>query len=330
MRRRTSPRADESDARIAQLEDKIDSLVSAMQTITSSIGSSGAMTASVPGIAVGLPSQANSAPSNPSVGDGLTPATDSASVPQPPAALYSIPILEISAARAEECLAFFRTRMLPNFPFISFPPDMTAVRLRQDRPALFHAILTVTTFSTQKKLSLAEHLKQLLFTSALINVQSNMDLLLASLTYLTWSTDAFLGRADLVSRLMTIAVSLVHDMRLFKPAAPDVQLTMMMTQGGHYEEDHFPAEDTAQGVMERNRALLATFMLSSRSVSHPCLYCTDLKKKIYCGRPHRSSVSNVHGWQHLIPPWAPGCPAVDTSDGRLTPRRRSKQVMFDR
>lgn len=153
--------------------------------------------------------------------------------------------------------------MLPSFPFINLTPDITAEQLRRNRPCLFRAILTVTTFSTQKKLALAEDLKRLLFTSALVGVQSSIDLLLGILTYLAWSTDAFLGRADLISRLMMLAISLVYDLRLFKPCQPDVQLFMVITQGGcAYDQD--TGEETVQGFMEKQRALLACFVLSSK------------------------------------------------------------------
>lgn len=58
-------------------------------------------------------------------------------------------------------------------------------------------------------------LKRLIFTSSI-------DLLLGLLTYLAWSTDAFLGRADLIYRLMMLALSIVYDLRLFKASSPDV------------------------------------------------------------------------------------------------------------
>ena len=80
--------------------------------------------------------------------------------------------------QADERLDFFRSQMLPYFPFINLTPDMTSSYLRQNRPFLFQAIYTVTIFSTQEKLIQVEELKRVLFTSALLEVQSNIDLLL--------------------------------------------------------------------------------------------------------------------------------------------------------
>ncbi|OKP08281.1 hypothetical protein PENSUB_5648 [Penicillium subrubescens] len=170
--------------------------------------------------------------------------------------------------QADERLNFFRSRMLPFFPFIDLTPNMTTWYLRQNRPFLFQAIHTVTTFSTQERLPKIEELKHVLFTSALLEVQSNIDLLQGLLTYLTWSTDAFLGRADLLSRLMMLAISLVYDLRLFKPSSKDVEVMMTITQGRADDNSQSPADKTPHELLERQRAVLACFILSSNISSH--------------------------------------------------------------
>jgi hypothetical protein len=142
--------------------------------------------------------------------------------------------------------------------------DVTATGLRQDRPVLSQAIITVTTFSTRIKAAHVERFKSMLFTAALMEAQSSMDLLQALLTYLTWSTDLFLGGADVVSRLMMLAVSLAYDLRLFKPTQFDVQLAMTLTQGETYDPVKDQEVDTIQDYAERQRALLACFVLSSK------------------------------------------------------------------
>jgi hypothetical protein len=162
--------------------------------------------------------------------------------------------------------------MLPFFPFIDLTPNMTTWYLRQNRPFLFQAIHTVTTFSTQERLPKIEELKHVLFTSALLEVQSNIDLLQGLLTYLTWSTDAFLGRADLLSRLMMLAISLVYDLRLFKPSSKDVEVMMTITQGRADDNSQSPADKTPHELLERQRAVLACFILSSKCVYRLFIY----------------------------------------------------------
>nr|Q0CF67.2 RecName: Full=Transcription factor ATEG_07667; AltName: Full=Azasperpyranone A biosynthesis cluster B protein ATEG_07667 [Aspergillus terreus NIH2624] len=217
-----------SDRRIARLEDKMESLLSAMQSFIGTTASSASSANVIQPQQLncdGLPSStsySNSSlvtPASSTLGfnEGQTFAPDSLTTVSPNsnqnAIFLSQPYVPSTPApspnHADERLHFFRTRMLPSFPFLDLTPDMTSWYLRQNRPFLFQAIHTVTTFSTQERLTQVEELKRLIFTSALLKVQSNIDLLLGLLTYLAWSTDPFLGRADLVSRLMMLAISLV-------------------------------------------------------------------------------------------------------------------------
>lgn len=259
----------ESDARIAQLEGKVDTLMSVLQA---TVGTSGTPVdlnrllnteQNIPTSSTSGSSHSTTGSTNPNTtSQGPTPTTE----PFPTAPIHSDPSSDISPLQAEESLNFFRTRMLPHFPFLHLPPDQTAWQLRIDRPILFQAILTVTTLSTQRKLLQAEHFKRLIFTSALIEAQSNIDLLLGIVTYIAWSTDAFLGRANLLSRLMMLAISLVYDLRLFKPSSPDVQLIVRLTQG--YSESELETRasggGTLESFLEQQRAVLACFVLSSK------------------------------------------------------------------
>ncbi|KLJ07841.1 hypothetical protein EMPG_16670 [Blastomyces silverae] len=286
VRKRNAQVAEESDTRIARLEDKMESLLSAVQSLVGSPG--------VPGASVNVfqpfqPLSANAVlPSTPftnstlvnsanislSFSEGSSSGSGSIAPTSPHpnqpflSHRYSLPPSTPSLYQADERLNFFRSRMLPYFPFINLTPDITSGYLRQNRPFLFQAIHTVTTFSTQERLVQVEELKRLLFTSALLKVQSNIDLLLGLLTYLAWSTDAFLGRADLISRLMMLAISLVYDMRLFKPSSVDVEVMMAVTQGRSEENSQSADNETPYGLLERQRAVLACFILSSNISSH--------------------------------------------------------------
>jgi hypothetical protein len=277
--------------RISRLEDKMESLLSAIQSFIGARGETGpAVNVIQPtnghGIASSTTSHSNSTLVNPTdtnlaFSDGSTFAAGSIATvsPHPNALLlphqYPLSPNSGSSIQTDERLNFFRSRMLPFFPFIDLPPNMTTWYLRQNRPFLLQAIHTVTTFSTQERLPQVEELKRVLFTSALLEVQSNMDLLLGLLTYLTWSTDAFLGRADLLSRLMMLAISLVYDLRLFKPSSKDVEVMMMITQGQADDSRQRPADQTPYELLERQRAVLACFILSSKCVFPLFIYQTN-------------------------------------------------------
>jgi hypothetical protein len=147
---------------------------------------------------------------------------------------------------------------------MAFAGDTTATQLRHDRPFLFQAIMVATTFPNRQRQARAEHFRELLFRSAFLKTQSSMDLLLGLLTYLTWTTDLFLGAADLVSRLMMLATSLVQDLRLFKPVQLDVQLCTAMTSGKAYDTGPIESGNTYQDQLEKRRALLACYVLSTK------------------------------------------------------------------
>lgn len=237
-------------------------MLSAVQSIASSSGSSPEILRLLNENSVPLSTSGpNDTPANvigtsQSISGVPTPGTDPSPLVQSPS--------EPSSHQTEESLEFFRSQMLPYFPFINLTPDITAWHLRQNRPFLLQAILAVTTFSSQKRLAHIEDLKRVLFASAFLEVQSNIDLLLGLLTYLAWNTDAFLGRADLISRLMILAISLVYDMRLFKPPQPDTVIMMTMTQGQDYQSDQNSNNETVTDLIEKQRAVLACFVLSSK------------------------------------------------------------------
>lgn len=269
---------DASDTRIARLEDKMESLLTAMSSFIASPGASGPSVNILQSLD-GHSSSSSASHSNSALltSNGTTLGfNDGSAFPKHPSSAaspesnalflphhYLLSPNVSSPNHEDEQINFFRSRMLPSFPFINLTPDMTSWYLRQSRPVLYQAIQTVTTFSTQERLTHVEVLKHLVFTSAFLKVQSNIDLLLGILTYLAWSTDAFLGRADLVSRLMMLAISLLYDLRLFKPSSPDVQLLMAITQGRE-ENSQNPCDVAPYDLLERQRAILACFILSSK------------------------------------------------------------------
>ncbi|PIG83065.1 C6 transcription factor [Aspergillus arachidicola] len=269
VRRRHGPMAEGSDTRIARLEEKMKSLLAAMDTFVSSSGSFGTLADTTRPGATSIGALTNTTSSDLSARLALSNATVST---HPNSSLQASSYATSPTAsllnQEDGRLEYFRTRMLPYFPFIDLPPEMTTQYLRQNRPFLLRAIYTVTTFSNQEKLAQVEELKHLLFTSALLKVEPSIDMLLGLLTYIAWSTDTFLGRADLVSRLMMLAISLVYDLRLFKPSPPDVQVMMAISQGQAQDPRPGPNAETLCSLSEGRRAVLACFVLSSNLSSH--------------------------------------------------------------
>ncbi|KAE8422603.1 hypothetical protein BDV36DRAFT_310305 [Aspergillus pseudocaelatus] len=259
VRRRHGPTAEGSDTRIARLEEKMEDSPSSFGALADTTQPRSTSNGAFVNI-TNSDSSTRLALANATVSTHPNPSPHSSSYATSPTA--SLPNHE------DGRLAYFRNQMLPYFPFIDLTPEMTTQYLRHNRPFLLRAIHTVTTFSTQERLAQVEGLKHLLFTSALLRVESSIDMLLGLLTYIAWSTDTFLGRADLVSRLMMLAISLVYDLRLFKPSPPDVQVMMAISQGQAEETRHSPNAETRCSLLEGRRALLACFVLSSNLSSH--------------------------------------------------------------
>jgi hypothetical protein len=168
---------------------------------------------------------------------------------------------------AAACLDTFRSHMLPNFPFISLAAQVTPQQLQLERPFLFRAITCVAAPTSYEKRTRAVEFKRALCDRAFLQQQQDeneiqsdqmdqtVDLLLGLLVYIAWGWDHLLS-----SRLITLAVSLVGEMRLDKPAPSHVHTLALLTPGIlGYGHSHLLREH----LLERQRAVLACFVLSS-------------------------------------------------------------------
>ncbi|CAK7205512.1 hypothetical protein SEUCBS139899_008288 [Sporothrix eucalyptigena] len=196
---------------------------------------------------------------------------ETASSRLPPSPPSEPPLYELSLTEAEWYLDRFCTRMLPHFPFISLADGTTARQLCRDRPLLLQAIIAVATPSTKQKAVRADRLKQILTRCAVLENQSNVDVLLSMLVYITWSTDPFLQPANNLSRMTMLAISVVYELQLSArtPPAPDAQIIAIMTPGFERPRGTGPGENEKDrslllsSLLERQRAYLACFVLSS-------------------------------------------------------------------
>lgn len=165
---------------------------------------------------------------------------------------------------SEMCLATFRNKMLPSFPFIYIGPDMTPQQLQRDRPFLLRAIIAVASPSRQQKLARGRELKQILAQTTLVKHQSSIDLLQGLLTFTAWSYDQVLNASCMLSRLIMLAVSLACELRLDKPLPLDEHMMKPMV------DDSQAHENTCRNhwlVAEEQRAVLACYALSSMWVT---------------------------------------------------------------
>lgn len=116
----------------------------------------------------------------------LTPDTNVSEPTSRSPAAFSTPG-EPTSLQAEECLATFRSQLLPYFPCIHISPDMTAQRLRERRPFTWLCIMSVTSKSASQRRALNDRIKATVAQEMVHNSAStDIDILLGLLIYLGW------------------------------------------------------------------------------------------------------------------------------------------------
>ncbi|CAI7591362.1 unnamed protein product [Penicillium glandicola] len=187
----------------------------------------------------------------------------------------------------------FCSHMLHHFPFVHLPADLTAEKLRLDRPFLFRAIICVTSVSAKDKMASSLELKRVLYETALLQrspqqnqqqPQQTVDLLLGLLVYIAWGWEHLRSNHSL-SRLMAIAISLAGELHFLDQAIPEISRTIShLEPNGGFDNVYgitpattamtTPTTGTgvtdAQLYLERQRAILGCFVLGSAVSAYFC------------------------------------------------------------
>lgn len=182
------------------------------------------------------------------------------------------PTPRVSDTTAETYVTTFRTYMLPHFAFIDPSSSWTAQKLQRDRPFLFRAILCAVVPSSVEKAARGAMLKKSIF-EAMLGAENRTsvdrtDLLLALLTYMSWGWDHILNNCNL-SRLMLQAKSLACELRLDEPPRAEARLMSLFDPAfGSSSLSQDAGAATRQDFLERQRAVLGCFVLSSVVSAH--------------------------------------------------------------
>jgi len=95
-------------------------------------------------------------------------------------------ILEPTLIEAESYLTRFQTHCVPQFPFISLPPNLSAKQLRESHPLLWMSIMAVGSNDTKQQIALSKTMRCTIGHEAFVEGTRNMDFLLAILVYVSW------------------------------------------------------------------------------------------------------------------------------------------------
>lgn len=87
---------------------------------------------------------------------------------------------------AHDCFQRFRDDMLKHFPFLILPASTTAQGLRLERPFLWLCIMAISSKSSKQQMALGMEIRLALGRKLLLEGERSLDLLLGILTYAAW------------------------------------------------------------------------------------------------------------------------------------------------
>ncbi|KAH7117077.1 hypothetical protein B0J11DRAFT_108797 [Dendryphion nanum] len=266
-------RAGRKPSKRAQLEDRLDNLVTLLQAQQSAKESGAPVTiqsaqahpwSSLPSntpVASSVSLTVNQPVEHPVLTPAASTRTHSNASPAPSAHIFP---LDESLGR---CLHTFRSVQLKCFPCVLIPVTMTVSEMERRFPFLWLNIRTICAQSTPVQMDLALQTREIFSRQVLIEGERNVDLLLGVLMQISWTHFFFRPGKPFLGILSNIAKAMVYDLRLLGPIGDS-------PAGGVFS----CPEPSVQGQVlppssshEQRRALLGCYIMSS-SVSSLCRY----------------------------------------------------------
>ncbi|KAH0831781.1 hypothetical protein AYO21_06305 [Fonsecaea monophora] len=165
------------------------------------------------------------------------------------------PVLE------EKLFSDFRTQMNVHFPFVVIPPQTTAVALREEKPFLFRACITVAAQAEPSLLrQLADDLMRYIGEHMLMKGEKSLDLLQGLLVFSSWY-HYYSHSNPQVMNLLYLATALVADLGLNRPRQPAVLTPIGMVVDAA-ELFHGKLANHGIQTSDDQRALLGVYSLS--------------------------------------------------------------------
>ncbi|CAK7214626.1 hypothetical protein SCUCBS95973_002210 [Sporothrix curviconia] len=291
-----TPSPSSANARVAHIEEKLDTLMSLLQTVTKAPSAALAVQESVRQQIRQNTQQERPHTQQQHVVDTpislSSPATDAAAAALEAAPDAPVLFESLSHGGLEMAWTVFNSTFLPFCPFLWLPPGTTAQRLQRHRPFLLRCIVAVTTTLVRDKVAQGRAIKELLAREALVENKNSLDLLLGLLVYISWGTDPMVSRSTTLSRLVMLALSIVCDMRLTRPLPVDQHMLTtytlnkgeVETKGGNERDSNTTAtgshgshgsDGSSDGeseddilspneqILEKQRAVLGCFLATS-------------------------------------------------------------------
>ncbi|OJJ42171.1 hypothetical protein ASPZODRAFT_137445 [Penicilliopsis zonata CBS 506.65] len=165
-------------------------------------------------------------------------------------------------AREEESLHTFRTQRLQFLPLIHIPATTTARDLKRQSPFLWRCITAVESKDAARQAALCVRIRELAAKRLLVDCDKSLDLLQGVLVYLAWVTLHSQPQKSSLCIYSQMAIGLVVELGLNKPAPPDLSMTVSSSNAvGHMPG--LKASISTRRTMNERRAVLSCFVLTS-------------------------------------------------------------------
>ncbi|KAK2000476.1 hypothetical protein LX36DRAFT_572244 [Colletotrichum falcatum] len=177
-----------------------------------------------------------------------------------------VPGFSLSATEAEEYLDVYRTRLVPNFPFVPVRHDVTAAELHDTKRFLFWCIMQAVvpqTAAVQKAVD--DWVRRHAAMHVIVLGEQSIEILQGLLIYTAWG-DVHLQMGTNAYSLMQMAIGLVMQMTMFHLA----QFVNWMPKSLQADACAFLGRgkqlDSAKQTLEEQRAILGGYFVASRHV----------------------------------------------------------------
>ncbi|TVY89145.1 Transcriptional regulator [Lachnellula willkommii] len=178
-----------------------------------------------------------------------------------------------STTDPDELLDVFRRKLARQVPFISVPEQMSALNLYRERPFLYQAIVTVSSYhDSVHQIDLGHQFLKHITEHLVVQGFKNLDMLQGLLVYTTWYNGLFHARSQLTT-LLGFAFTLLIDLHLYLPMANFEKHEKFLDEmKGIFHCNHVAWARTAEPSREEKRTLLGCFYLFTCVSTTFCRY----------------------------------------------------------
>ncbi|WQF85940.1 Putative zn(2)Cys(6) fungal-type DNA-binding domain-containing protein [Colletotrichum destructivum] len=266
-------------SRVTELEKKIDGLVNLFQTRQQSREAQGLHSTTttpssrdrnpmpytgltMPGLDRSSATQATPSGVSPDTtqNHNMPPGVDAG---QTEKTFYLVPDFSLSVEKAEEYLNIYRTRMVPNFPFVPIPPSTTAAELHDKKRFLFWCIMQAVvpqTAAVQKAVD--DWVRRHAAMHVIVLKDNSIELLQGLVVYVAWG-EVHQQVGINANSLLQMAIGLVMDFTIQTLGGPLGWMPKTLQADAWVLVGRGKQSELTKHTLEEQRAILGGYFIAS-------------------------------------------------------------------